>query len=349
MKRGFGSDNHSGVHPLIFQSLSTANLDHAPSYGTDDFSDSAISAFKEHFGGHAQVFFVFNGTAANVTALRALARPYQSVFCSDVSHINVDECGAPEFFAGSKLIALPSTNGKLDVETLERAYIRRGDQHYSQSQVLSITQPTELGTCYSIAELKSLINWAKNKKMLVHIDGARLSNAVTYLKTTFKEMITDLGVDVVSFGGTKNGLMMGEAVIFLNKELAHDFKYVRKQSAQLPSKSRFIACQFETYLKDNLWRKIAQHSLNMALELYQKCKDIPGVTVREVPQSNAVFAKIPSTWVKRLREHYFFYVWDETTFECRWMTSWDTQSQDIDGFIQILKELSNEVPSGSLS
>ncbi len=339
MKRGFGSDNHSGIHPVILKSLSEANIGHAPSYGTDDWTEKAIAEFQKHFGAEAQVFFVFNGTAANVTALRAMTKPFQAVLCSDVAHIHVDECGAPEQMAGCKLLPLPSTDGKLSVKTLEAALIRRGDQHYSQAQVLSLTQPTELGTCYSMAELQALVTWAKNKKLLVHIDGARLVNAAVSLKKSLRELTTDLGVDVVSFGGTKNGLMMGEAVIFLNKKLAEDFKYIRKQSSQLPSKSRFIAAQFLAFLQNNLWQDISQHSLAMAQELYRQVQGIPGVETRTAPDSNAVFAKIPSAWVKPLREHYFFYVWDENTFECRWMTSWDTQLEDIVGFSNQLKEL----------
>lgn len=339
MKRGFGSDNHSGVHPLILKSLAEANTEHAPSYGTDEWTEAANNEFRRLFGPQAQIFFVFNGTAANVTALRTLVKPYQAVFCSDVSHINVDECGAPEYLVGCKLIPVRSTDGKISITELEKAYIRRGDQHYSQGQVLSITQPTELGTIYTPEEMKELITWAKNKRMLVHIDGARFANAATFLKKNFKELTTDLGVDVLSFGGTKNGLMMGEAVIFLNKDLATDFKYIRKQSTQLPSKSRFIACQFSTYLKNDLWQTISSHSLQMAQYLYASVKDIPGLHVRSTPQSNAVFATIPSAWIKPLREKYFFYVWDESTFECRWMTSWDTQKEDIDGFVAAIKEL----------
>lgn len=340
MKRGFGSDNHSGVHPQILASLSLANIEHAPSYGTDEWTEKAVEEFRKHFGPQAQIFFVFNGTAANVTALRALTKPFQSVFCSDVAHIHVDECGAPELIAGCKLLPLPSVNGKISINELEKAFVRRGDQHFSQTQVLSITQPTELGTTYSIVELKTLISWAKERKLYVHIDGARLANAAIYLNKSFKEITTDLGVDVVSFGGTKNGLMMGEAVIFLNKELSQDFKYIRKQTTQLPSKSRFIACQFQAYFSNDLWRSIAHHSHEMALYLYESVRTIPGIEVREVPQSNVVFAKIPGSWVKKLREHYFFYVWDENTFECRWMTSWDSKKEDIDGFVKLLKELS---------
>lgn len=340
MKRGFGSDNHAGIHPQILKSLSLANIEHTPSYGTDEWTENAVEEFRKHFCPEAMVFFVFNGTAANVTALRAMTKSYQSVFCSDVAHINVDECGAPEQMAGCKLIPIPSTNGKISVEDLEKAFIRRGDQHYSQSQVLSLTQPTELGSVYSIEELKKLISWAKEKRLFVHIDGARLANAAIYLEKTFKEFTTDLGVDVVSFGGTKNGLMMGEAVIFLNKTLAQDFKYIRKQSTQLPSKTRFIGCQFQAYFANDLWKDIASHVHNMAVYLYESIRTIPEIEIREKPQSNAVFAKIPSRWVKSLREKYFFYVWDENTFECRLMTSWDTQKEDIDGFAQLLKELS---------
>lgn len=339
MKRGFGSDNHAGVHPQIFNSFALANTEHTPSYGTDPWTLNAVKEFKKHFGPQAEVFFVFNGTAANVTALRAVTKPYQSVFCSDVSHINVDECGAPEQMAGCKLLPIRSNNGKIILEELEKAFVRRGDQHYSQAQVLSITQPTELGTVYSIEELKKLISWAKEKGLFIHVDGARLSNAAVYLNKSFKEFTTDLGIDVVSFGGTKNGLMMGEAVVFLNKQLATDFKYIRKQSCQLPSKSRFISCQFQAYFENDLWKTIATHSHEMAIYLYESVKNISGVSIREKPQSNAVFATIPSAWVKPLREKYFFYVWNENTFECRWITSWDTQKEDIDGFAQLLKEL----------
>ena len=339
MKRGFGSDNHSGVHPRIMEALLAANVEHAPSYGTDEWTEKANQEFRRQFGPEAQVYFVFNGTAANVTALRAITRPYHSVFCADVAHINVDECGAPEQMAGCKLIPLPTVNGKLQFAELEKAFIRRGDQHYSQTQAISITQPTELGTTYSIDELRTLIAWAKSKKLLVHIDGSRLSNAAYYLGKSLREITADLGVDVVSYGGTKNGLMVGEAVVFFNKSLAEDFKYIRKQSSQLPSKSRFIAAQFLAYFQNDLWKDIAGNSISMATLLYEEARHVPGVEIRCAPEGNAVFAKIPQAWVKVLREHFFFYVWDENTFECRWMTSWDTTADDIHTFVKLLKEL----------
>jgi threonine aldolase len=340
MKRGFGSDNHSGVHPRILEAIAKANIDHAPSYGTDEWTEKAEKVFREHFGPQAEVFFVFNGTAANVLSLKALSKSFQSCYCSDLAHINVDECGAPEALAGLKLIPLPTVNGKLRLEDLKRAHIRRGDQHYSQGQIVSLTQPTEFGTLYSMEELQEIITWAKAEKLYVHIDGARLANAAVSMRKPFKEFTTNLGVDVVSFGGTKNGLMMGEAVVFLNPLLAKDVKFYRKQLAQLPSKTRFISAQFLEYFNGGLWKEIAEHSCAMAEKLFQGAKDIQGVQVTQKREANAIFAKIPQAWVKPLRENYFFYVWDEHTFECRWMTSWDTQPSDIEGFVKSLQELS---------
>lgn len=311
MKRGFGSDNHSGIAPEMLQALIEANQFHAPSYGTDDWSLKAEEIFKTHFGTQSQVFFVFNGTAANVLALRSLVKPYQSVLVSDLSHLNVDECGAPEFFTGAKLLSLQSHQGKISLADLKASLIRRGDQHYSQVRALSLTQPTELGTCYSLKELKEIIDWAHLEKILVHLDGARLANAAVSLGVSLKELTTDLKVDVVSFGGTKNGLLFGEAVVFLNPTLAEDFKYIRKQSAQLPSKTRFLAAQFAAYLQNEVWKKLATHSCEMAERLHQALKVIPQLEITAPRQSNAVFVKIPKSWVQSLRKEYFFYVWDE--------------------------------------
>lgn len=342
MKRGFGSDNHSGVHPEIFKALLRANEAHAPSYGTDEWSDRAIEIFRKEFGPQTEVFFVFNGTAANVLSLRAMLAPYQAVLCTDHAHLNVDECGAPEFFAGCKILDLPSTHGKISLDTLKEALIRRGDQHYSQIKVISLTQPTELGTVYSLQEVKDIVDWAHKEKLWVHMDGSRLSNAAVHLGVSFRELTTDLGVDVVSFGGTKNGLMMGEAVLFLNPTLAEGFKYIRKQSAQLPSKTRFIAAQFEAYFSQGLWRQIAEHSCQMAEKLHRGLQSLKMVEITAPRQSNAVFVQIPKAWVKPLREHQFFYVWNEKTFECRLMMSWDTTEEDIQEFLNRLQKLSEE-------
>ncbi|MCC2679738.1 MAG: low specificity L-threonine aldolase protein [Pseudobdellovibrio sp.] len=341
--KGFGSDNHSGVHPELLKAIVSANTEHAPSYGTDEYSEKAIRLFKEKFGQQTEVFFVFNGTAANVLSLRFLTERHESILCSDVSHLNLDECGAPEFFA-AKLITVKSTEGKMSLADLKASLKRKGDQHYTQSRVVSLTQPTELGTCYSLEEIRAICQWAHSEGMRVHLDGARLTNALIHLNCTFKEMTTDLGVDVVSFGGTKNGLMMGEAILVLSSDLIAEakkkLKFIRKQAAQLPSKTRFIACQFERYLSSELYLQIAQHSCSMAQKLFEGVSAVPQVKVTATRQSNAVFATIPKPWVKHLKEKYFFYVWDESNFECRLMTSWDTQPSEIDGFVNLLKQFS---------
>lgn len=231
----------------------------------------------------------------------------------------------------------------MSLSSLQNELIRKGDQHFSQVRVVSLTQPTELGTCYSLQEIKAIVDWAHSQNLYVHIDGARLTNALLELNCTYKQMTTDLGIDVVSFGGTKNGLMMGEAIVVLNPTLAqkakHDLKYIRKQAAQLPSKTRFIAAQFARYFENDLHLNIARHSCAMAEKLYQDLKSLQKVQITLPRQSNAVFAVFPKSWVKPLREHFFFYVWDEKTFECRLMTSWDTQESDIDSFINLVRQL----------
>jgi threonine aldolase len=340
MNRGFGSDNHSGIAPPMLEALIQANQAHAPSYGTDEWSSRAQNLFKDHFGEKAEVYFVFNGTAANALSLRSLVKPYHAVLCSDLSHLNVDECGAPEFFSGAKLLSFKSHQGRLNLEDLKSSLIRRGDQHFSQVKALSLTQPTELGTCYSLQEIKAITDWAHKENIWVHLDGARLANAAFHLQVSFKQLTTDLGVDVVSFGGTKNGFLFGEAVVFLNPTLSEDFKYIRKQSAQLPSKTRFLAAQFEAYLQNDTWKKIAVHSCEMAERLFQNLQVFSQLEITAPRQSNAVFVKIPKAWVQTLRKEYFFYVWDEKTFECRLMTSWDTTESDIQGFTDLIRKLS---------
>jgi threonine aldolase len=337
--RGFGSDNHSGVHPEMLKAINTCNAGHAPSYGTDDWTAGAEKLFKQEFGEQAQVFFVFNGTAANVLSLKAMVQSHHAILASQSSHLNQDECGAPEFFTGAKLRTVPSPNGKMSLEDLKSMLIRKGDQHFSQAKAVSLTQPTELGTCYSLSEIRDICAWAKSENIFVHMDGARLANAVTFLNTTFKAMTADLGVDAVSFGGTKNGMLMGEAVVILNPKLAEEFKFIRKQSAQLPSKTRFIASQFEAYLKNQTWKQISEHACKMAQYLHLELGKVSGIEITEKCQSNAVFARIPKPWIKTLRETSFFYVWDEKTFECRLMTSWDTTKEDIDHFVTKAKAL----------
>lgn len=340
--KGFGSDNHSGIHPVMLQAMIDGNSDHVPSYGTDRYSEKTAVQFQDLFASPVDTYFVYNGTAANVLSLQAAMERFESVLCSDVSHLHIDECGAPEFFAG-KIQTLPSKNGKIIFSEIEKYLIRKGDQHYSQPRVISITQPTELGTCYSLDEIQEISLLAKKHGLFLHIDGARISNAIHYLNTTFKTMVTDKGVDIVSFGGTKNGFAFGEAVVILNKELKKDFKFIRKQAAQLPSKSRFIAQQFSAYLKDETYLKIAAHSLKMAEllhhELAKVCLLTDLIKITHPRQSNAVFAILPKKMIKALRENFFFYVWNESTTECRLMTSWDTKPEEIHEFILQLKTL----------
>jgi threonine aldolase len=340
--KGFGSDNHSGIHPVMLNALIECNEGHEPSYGTDQYSEKAIKQFKDLFGAQAETHFVYNGTAANVLSLQAAMERFETVLCSDVSHIHIDECGAPEFFAG-KLQPLPSLHGKIIFSEIEKYLIRKGDQHYSQPRVISITQPTELGTCYTLDEIKQISALAKKHGLLVHIDGARITNAVYFLNTTFRAMVTDAGVDIISVGGTKNGFAFGEAVVILNKDLQKDFKFIRKQAAQLPSKSRFIANQFSCYFQDENYLKIAAHSMQMAAllhtELEKICQTTDLIKITQPRQSNVVFVIIPKSLVKPLRENFFFYVWDESSTECRLMTSWDTTADDVHGFILKLKSL----------
>lgn len=337
--KGFGSDNHAGVHPLIFEAISNANKDHAPSYGTDDWTDRAKKYFRREFGPQAEVYFVFNGTAANVLALKSICASYERILCSEIAHLQVDECAAPEFFLGSKLSCLPHQQGLISIPELKKSLIRKGDQHFAQARAVSITQPTELGSCYSLEQIQDICSWAHKNQLFVHLDGARIANAVVSLNTTFSDLCVKTGVDVISFGGTKNGFMFGEAVVFINKDLAKNFQYIRKQAAQLPSKTRFIAAQFEAYFKNDLWRTIAEHSLLMAKKLRLGLEQISGLRFTAPTESNAVFVQFPKSWIADLRQNSFFYVWNEHTFECRLMTSWDTQEIEIDNFLDKVKEL----------
>jgi threonine aldolase len=331
--RGFGSDNHAGVHPEILKSLAEANTGHAPSYGTDQETTNCIQKFRDIFQcPQAEVFFVFNGTAANVLSLSQCLEPYHSVLVTEVSHLNMDECGAPEAWGRIKLIPFPHHLGKFAPEDFNEITWRHGDQHFSQVKMISLTQPTELGTCYSLEEFEEICAWAKAKNLMIHVDGARLTNAISYLETDFYQLLTKNKVDVVSFGGTKNGLLVGEALVFLNPELANGFKFLRKQNGQLPSKTRFIAAQFLRFLENDLWKTIANHSHKQALLLAEGLRQL-GFAAEYPVQSNAVFVRFPQEMIKRLRKNFFFYVWDEKSFLCRLMTSFDTEKQDIDSFL----------------
>jgi len=336
-KRSFASDNNSIVHPKIMEALYKANYGHVLSYGDDAFTSSAVDRFKKIFSPDCEVYFVFNGTGANVTGLAAITKPYQAIICTETAHINVDECGSVDRFAGCKLLTLPSQNGKLNPEQIKPLLIFLGNQHHSQPGVISISQCTELGTVYTAEELKQLTDFAHANNLLVHMDGARIANAAAYLGSSLKEITVDVGIDVLSFGGTKNGLMFGEAVVFFNSKLSQDFKYVRKQATQLASKMRYIAAQFDALLTDELWLENAKKANKMAELLAKEAEKIPGIKVTQPVQSNGVFVTMPKEAAKLLQQQYFFYPWDEINGEYRWMTSFDTEEKDVLEFIEAAK------------
>ncbi len=339
MKRGFGSDNHSGICPEVLDAIVRVNQEHALAYGDDEYCAATEERFREQFGVQARVFFAFNGTGCNTLCIDAMVHSHEAVVCAETAHINVDECGAPQRIVGCRLLTVDTPDGKLTPELVKTRLHGFGFEHHSQPKLISITQPTELGTLYSLDEIKALVTLAREYNMYVHIDGARLGNAAVALGCTFKEMTTDLGVDAVSFGGTKNGLMMGEAVVLLNPAVCPDFKYRRKQAMQLCSKMRFIAAQFDAYFENDLWRRNAEHSNRMAQLLYQAVKDIPGVEIVYPVQANGVFARLPRQVWKALQEFCFFYDWDEDDNVVRWMCAYDTTEEDINRFASKLKAL----------
>jgi threonine aldolase len=337
-KRGFASDNNAGVHPRVLDSVRSANQGHVVAYGDDIYTETAIGRFREQFGAGVEVFFIFGGTGANVLSLSALMRPYEAVVCAETAHINVDECGAPEKFAGCKLIDLATPDGKLRVEQIEPLLTRAGDQHHVQPRVVSISQPTELGTVYAVEELKRIADFAHARGLLLHMDGARLANAAAHLGVSLRELTAGAGVDVLSFGGTKNGMMYGEAVVFFDPSLAEGFKFVRKQGAQLPSKMRFIAAQFTALFAEDLWLETATHANRMAQLVAAALREIPQVRLTQPVESNAVFAVVPRESIERIRERFFFYVWNEQTSEVRLMCSFDTTEEDVRELMFVVRE-----------
>jgi threonine aldolase len=337
VRRGFASDNNAGVHPRVMDSMRAANQGHTVAYGDDAYTNAAVKKFREQFGDEAEVFFVFGGTGANVTGLAAVTRPHNAVVCAHTAHINVDECGAPEHFTGCKLIDLATHDGKLRPEQIEPLLTHEGYQHHVQPRVVSISQPTELGTVYSLDELARLSSFARSKGLLLHVDGARLANAAVHLGVSLREAAS--GADVLSFGGTKNGMMYGEAVVFLNPELARDFKFVRKQGAQLPSKMRFVAAQFNALLTEDLWLRNAEHANRCAQTLAEEVARIPQMKITQPVESNAVFALMPRDAVPRVRERFFFYVWNEQTSEVRLMCSFDTAKEDVRELVGVIREI----------
>jgi len=339
MKRGFASDNNSGIHPEILSAISEANIGHTVGYGGDEITEKAIKRFKQEFGEQTEVFFVFNGTGANVLGLSTLTHSFNAVICAETAHIQVDECGAPEKFTGCKLLPVAVTKGKISPAGIIK-YLHGFDfEHHSQPKVISISQVTELGTVYSLEEIKAITTLAHEYGLFVHMDGARLANAAVALDMPFRAFTVDAGVDVLSFGGTKNGMMLGEAVLFFNPELTKLTKYIRKQSMQLYSKMRFVSAQFLAYFENDLWKRNATHSNRMAQLLEQEVKKIPAIQLTQEVEANGVFAIVPAEIIPLLQEKYFFYTWDDHRSEVRWMTSFDTEEEDINKFTELIKSL----------
>jgi threonine aldolase len=337
--KSFASDNNAPVHESVFQAMLEANRGDVIAYGDDPYTREAEQKFREAFGPDVQVFFVFNGTGANVSALSQLTRPYHAVVCAESAHIHNDECGAPEKFTGCKVHVLSSPNGKIMARQIKPLLHSIGFEHHAQPKVISITQATELGTVYNPSEISDIARFAHENDMFLHMDGARIANAAASLGITFREMVTDTGVDVLSFGGTKNGIMLGEAVVFLNSQLAEGYKYVRKQSMQLASKMRYISAQFSALLTNDLWLKNASHANKMAQLLAEKVSAIPQIEITQAVETNGVFAIMPADAIEKLQKKYFFYVWNETRSEVRWMTSFSTTREDVEKFVQALKEV----------
>lgn len=343
-KRGFASDNNSGVHPVILQAMIDANQGHVVGYGLDPYTGQAIDLFKSLFGDEVSVFFVFNGTGANVLSINTLTRSFHSVLCPSTAHILVDECGAPEKITGSKLIGIDTPDGKLTPELLQ-PYLHGFDfEHHSQPGMVSISQVSELGTLYSVDEIKALSTIVHQYGLYLHLDGARIANAAAALDLPFRAFTRDAGVDVLSFGGTKNGMMFGEAVLLFNPSLAVHTKYLRKQNTQLYSKMRFISAQFIAYLSNNLWKQNADHANRMATVLAKKVAEC-GVTITQKVEANGIFAVLPDDVRDALQKSYFFYPWDEHRHEVRWMTSFDTRESEIDHFCILLNQLMQQKKS----
>lgn len=337
--RSFASDNNSGVHPSVMEALTKANIDHAIGYGDDIWTEQAIQKLKEVFTDDCEPLFTFNGTGSNTVALQLCTRPYNLILCAETAHIYVDECGAPAKMTGCQIRPIATSDGKLTPELIN-PYLRNfGEQHHSQPGAIYLSQCTEMGTIYKPDELKAITALAHQYGLYVHMDGARLANACAALGRSLKELTIDCGIDVLSFGGTKNGLMMGESVIVFHPDLKKAAPFIRKQSAQLASKMRYLSCQFTAYLTDNLWLKNAKHANYMAQLLYDGLKDLPGIHFTQTVESNQLFLTMPRAAIDELQKSYFFYFWNEETNEIRLVTSFDTTEQDIEDLLQAIKKL----------
>jgi threonine aldolase len=337
-RRSFGSDNNAPVAPEILQAIVEANSGDAVGYGDDPWTARAVERFKEHFGDRADVYFTFNGTGANVAALSSLLRPWEAVLAPASAHLQTDECGALERFAGSKVMPVATADGKLRPADIEPYLLAGHGVHFPQPGAISISQAPEFGGIYELDEVRDLCTFAHDRGLLVHMDGARLANAAVALGASLREASVELGVDVLSFGGTKNGLLLGEAICFFNGDLhAGAAPYVQKQSMQLASKMRYLAAQFDALLTDDRWAHYASHANAMAHMLYQRVKDIAGVRVTRPVRCNAVFATLDRRAIEAIQREFFFYVFDEALPEVRWMTHWATTEQDVEEFVASIR------------
>jgi threonine aldolase len=330
-RKSFGSDNHAGTHEPVLRMLSLASAGDAIAYGADSWTQRATTGLRDAFGARGGVYFVFTGTAANVLGLSLMLRPYEGIICAETAHLQTDECGAVERVLGNKLLTVPAPGGKLTPELVASRLTGRGDEHRVQPAAVAIAQATELGTCYSLAELQALRTFCREEGLLLFLDGARLANAAAYLGCTLADIAAN--ADVLSFGGTKNGALGAEAVVVMNEALAGAVPYHRKQQLQLASKMRYLAAQFVALLEDQLWLDSARHANAMARRLADGVAAVPGVTLTQPVESNAVFAALDPAWVTELQRDWHFYVWEERDSVVRWMTAFDTSEEDVDLFV----------------
>ncbi|MFP4112824.1 MAG: threonine aldolase family protein [Spirochaetota bacterium] len=337
-ERFFASDNSAPVHPQIMSALQAANDGHAISYGDDPWTREAVAALRRVLGRKASVHFVYNGTGSNVLGMQAALSGYHAIVCTDVSHINTDECGAPERNTGAKLLPVTSTNGRMRPDQIESHLHALGVEHHSQPKVVSLTQSTELGTVYRPDEVKEIARICHRHGLLVHMDGARISNAAAFLDGELPDVTAKLGVDILSLGGTKNGMMFGEAVVFFRPELSDAFPYIRKQGMQLASKMRYIAAQFAALYGGDLWRELATHANAMAAMLARKLAPIPEIEIAYPVEANAVFARVPRRIIKRVQDELYFYVWDEEASIVRFMCSYDTTESDVEKLVAAVND-----------
>jgi threonine aldolase len=337
-RKSFGSDNHAPAHPHVMRAVFDASVGDAIAYGADEWTVRATGALKREFRTEGDVFFVFNGSGANVLGLSALLGRHEAVICAESAHINTDECGSAERLLGTKLLAVPSPDGKITLDGIAAKLAGRGDEHFAQPGVVALTQATEYGTCYGLEELRKISEFCHSHDLRVFIDGARLANAAVHLECDLAEIASY--ADALSFGGTKNGGMAAEALVIMRPEYVANVKYLRKQQTQLASKMRFVSAQFDALLTDGLWRTNAAHANAMATRLADGVSDVPGIGIVQSVQANAVFARLPGRQREQLQQEWFFHTWDETTGVVRWMTAFDTTEEDVDAFIADIKATS---------